>query len=307
MGLNSHSFCGGIRNTLILYTLSLTPAMRSRLLTVEEIRKRRTRICLPTMLHIVPYQSYIRLLLVVLSAFAYGSTFSPKHGDTKANPILKSIPRWDAPFPRKREWLIVWAGVYVLPLLKMAYYIAAACDCLSVLCSQYPAFQELARHISPTVATKYVVTVSYDSYPAPILSLLALATAIFGGLLRVSCYQMFRGKFSWELGPTKNPGLITSGPYGFVRHPSYSAVWICYFGLLSYHVLLPGSWVRGSGILNLSVARALIAFWFFALGGELFLVTMRVGEEDELMRKQFGKEWEIWRQRVRFRLIPGLY
>ncbi|KAF9258634.1 hypothetical protein L218DRAFT_876687 [Marasmius fiardii PR-910] len=139
------------------------------------------------------------------------------------------------------------------------------------------------------------------------VSLLALTTAILGSVLRVSCYRMFRGRFSFELGPTRNPGLITNGPYGFVRHPSYSAVWICYVGLLSYHILIPGSWIRESGVLDVRVAKALVVAWFVSLGAELLLVTMRVGEEDMLMRKQFGKEWDMWREKVRFRLIPGVY
>ena len=30
-------------------------------------------------------------------------------------------------------------------------------------------------------------------------------------------------------------------------------------------------------------------------------------DEDEMLKKQFGEEWERWRQRVRYRLIPYVY
>lgn len=36
-------------------------------------------------------------------------------------------------------------------------------------------------------------------------------------------------------------------------------------------------------------------------------LVLRSPEEDELLRKSFGEEWEEWRKVVRYRVFPGLY
>ncbi|KAF9231526.1 hypothetical protein BU15DRAFT_29738, partial [Melanogaster broomeanus] len=36
-------------------------------------------------------------------------------------------------------------------------------------------------------------------------------------------------------------------------------------------------------------------------------VIMRMPEEDRMLKRAFGKEWERWAERVRYRLIPGVY
>jgi protein-S-isoprenylcysteine O-methyltransferase Ste14 len=39
----------------------------------------------------------------------------------------------------------------------------------------------------------------------------------------------------------------------------------------------------------------------------LFGTWRRVPEEDAMMRKQFGQEWERWAARVPYKSIPGVY
>ncbi len=88
----------------------------------------------------------------------------------------------------------------------------------------------------------------------------------------------------------------------------------------------PGSWTRESGYLQTWPG----AFW--AAAGILWLGTLceysinfhvmtevdnhkfsgvafvlRSSEEDVVLSKQFGEEWNEWAKSVRYRLVPGVY
>ncbi|KAF9258635.1 hypothetical protein L218DRAFT_713760 [Marasmius fiardii PR-910] len=119
------------------------------------------------------------------------------------------------------------------------------------------------------------------------VSLLALTTVTLGSVLRVSCYRMFRGRFGFELGPMRSLGPIMDGPYSFVRHPSYSAVWICSVGLLSYRIPIPRPWIQESGASNV-ILTTFVVVRFVSLGAELLLGTVRGGKGNELTREGMG-------------------
>ena len=61
-----------------------------------------------------------------------------------------------------------------------------------------------------------------------------------------------------------------------------------------------GLWdtVWGRGV----ACSALGSFLSIALG-----VLLRVDREDQMMRKEFGEEWEKWAKKTPHRLIPFLY
>lgn len=79
--------------------------------------------------------------------------------------------------------------------------------------------------------------------------------------------------------------LVTNGIYKNIRHPMYSALWLSAFG----QPLLLNNYIAGlSGIV------------FFGL-----LYFLRVKEEEAMMEKQFGKEYEAYKERTN-RLLPKL-
>ncbi|EEB96021.1 hypothetical protein MPER_04914 [Moniliophthora perniciosa FA553] len=53
--------------------------------------------------------------------------------------------------------------------------------------------------------------------------------------------------------------------------------------------------------------KAIVYLWLFLTAFLCTLVVLRVKDEDEMMKKQFGEEWEAWSRRVRYKLIPGVY
>jgi protein-S-isoprenylcysteine O-methyltransferase Ste14 len=79
--------------------------------------------------------------------------------------------------------------------------------------------------------------------------------------------------------------VVTSGPYAFVRHPMYSGIMLCFFGV----PLLLGSWW--------GVAIAPV----FAV---LFAIRARI-EERALVEGL--PDYADYAARVRYRLVPGLW
>jgi protein-S-isoprenylcysteine O-methyltransferase Ste14 len=80
--------------------------------------------------------------------------------------------------------------------------------------------------------------------------------------------------------------LVTSGVYGHVRHPMYSAFWLW---AVAQALLLP-NWIAGPA--------GLIGF------GTLFF--LRVGREEELMIETFGDDYHRYMARTS-RIVPRIY
>ncbi|KZT68326.1 hypothetical protein DAEQUDRAFT_745783 [Daedalea quercina L-15889] len=103
---------------------------------------------------------------------------------------------------------------------------------------------------------------------------------------------------SWAL------GLL--GPYGYVRHPSYTAAIMTGAGITLAHVA-QGSWLRECCVLQTLVGQVV---WGAHVGLITFFclsVTWRTSGEDEMLRKHFGAEWEAYAQRVPYRMVPYVY
>ena len=131
-----------------------------------------------------------------------------------------------------------------------------------------------------------------------------------GWAIRRSSYHALGHLFTFQLSIRKDHQLVTSGPYAVVRHPSYTGITMCMAGA-TISLLVPGSWImecsgalgtNGRGALNLSMTF-IGTFW----GPIIFLLFKRMGKEDELLRQNFKEQWEAWRVRVPYKLIPGVY
>jgi protein-S-isoprenylcysteine O-methyltransferase Ste14 len=79
--------------------------------------------------------------------------------------------------------------------------------------------------------------------------------------------------------------VVTGGPYRYVRHPGYVGWYIMMIGL----------------------AVALGSLWGFIPAGILLaLMLVRTALEDRTLRKELAG-YEDYAQRVRYRLIPGVW
>ena len=138
------------------------------------------------------------------------------------------------------------------------------------------------------------------------LSMVGLVLVVFGSLLRRRCYQEMGPFFTGALAIRKNHKLITSGPYGIVRHPSYSGILAVLAGLV-FWFCSSGSWLRESGVLEFTAG--LVFFYAFGLYMciRIFVGVGRMGREDKELRSAFGAEWDAWAHRVPYRLVPGCW
>jgi protein-S-isoprenylcysteine O-methyltransferase Ste14 len=107
-----------------------------------------------------------------------------------------------------------------------------------------------------------------------------------GVALRVWAFVYLGRLFSVFLTIQKDHRLVKDNIYKYVRHPSYT-------GLL----------VRSLGWAIVFRSVFGIVAWFFLLG---FLIK-RIRHEESVLVSEFGAEWERYRRRTRWRLVPGVY
>ncbi|PIL34316.1 transcription factor [Ganoderma sinense ZZ0214-1] len=148
--------------------------------------------------------------------------------------------------------------------------------------------------------------VELESLRPSLVSLAGCVLGIAGGLLRMRCYRELGRLYTFELSVRDDHKLITTGPYSIVRHPAYLGSFVFQAGNI---VLLAskGSWFVESGLWGTLWGKAIASS---AVGSMLWIALqlfLRVDEEDMVMRKEFGEEWDEWAKKTAYRLIPFVY
>ena len=158
---------------------------------------------------------------------------------------------------------------------------------------------------------------------------------ISGSALRIWCFRTLGDFFTFELTIRPTHVLVKTGPYAFVRHPSYTGIYLTLLGA-SIVALAPGSLLRESWLLpllgscideaipyssafacwcasllpttlNQIIISVLVVFWFLKIWYALRSTNRRMVVEDEELHRAFGKAWEEYAKRVRWRLLPGIF
>lgn len=113
------------------------------------------------------------------------------------------------------------------------------------------------------------------------LGLLCLGMAIrWGSIIYLGRY------FTVNVAITAEHRLVVTGPYRYVRHPSYTGLLITFLGL-AFHT---NNWIG-----------------FFALTIPVFFaISHRIGVEESVMRDEFTSAYEDYCRRTK-KLIPLLY
>ena len=112
--------------------------------------------------------------------------------------------------------------------------------------------------------------------------------------------------------------LVTTGPYGIVRHPSYTGVLFAYLSMIAL-MLMEGSWVRQCAsfpnhvseigrywALTTFIGSIWISFAMHAIWGVVVTsgLMLRASREDKTLQERFGDEWEQYRKIVPSRFVP---
>ncbi|KAG9219787.1 hypothetical protein CCMSSC00406_0008164 [Pleurotus cornucopiae] len=124
--------------------------------------------------------------------------------------------------------------------------------------------------------------------------------------IRLWCFSTLGKHFDFQVNIKKTHQLVTSGPYSFVRHPSYISgfsVWATATVVLFSEDHWFSRCARQS-----TVGRVAGWLWLVevAMLGYNFLVV-RPKAEDEGLKEHFGKEWNEWAARVPYRIFPYIY
>ena len=138
------------------------------------------------------------------------------------------------------------------------------------------------------------------------IGLIGLTLSIMGGGLRIWCHHELGRFFTWQIAVHDAHELVTTGPYAFARHPSYTG-WL---------LMTAGSALLCASPRSLFVASGLageVAGQVGAFAGAAYMVWLsrmllaRVGPEDAAMRKEFGDKWDEWARRTPYKLLPWVY
>ncbi|RDB27228.1 putative protein-S-isoprenylcysteine O-methyltransferase [Hypsizygus marmoreus] len=186
-------------------------------------------------------------------------------------------------------------------LLRAMYWLVGFIEVVVILASQQPSGWVSKRILS--------ILILNGSSPLRIritpLFIFGNFLGVFGTALRVQCYRTLGRLFTFELCICKDHTLIVSGPYAFIRHPSYTGLILTIVG--AYCNNATGSWLKECGLLETLTGKLLLLVWLSIATAVVASLLLRVPREDEILQSKFGDEWEEWAQKVRYRLVPGVY
>lgn len=148
----------------------------------------------------------------------------------------------------------------------------------------------------------------------PIYSAIGITLIVLGGLIRTAAHRTLGEMYTWEKSLLKTHKLTTTGPYRFVRHPGYTGLALVCVGYTTLFFTpgtvsrecLYGADLKFTSIPTLRTILAIIYPAFITIHGfdSVVYLIRRSYEEDALMRKEFGKDWEEWAGKVRWRVFP---
>lgn len=124
--------------------------------------------------------------------------------------------------------------------------------------------------------------------------------------IRLYCFRTLGRFFTFQVTLRKEHKLIIDGPYRFVRHPGYMGMILGALGTLLWFGT-KGSWIRECGVLASLAGKVVVGAFMTQWVGYLYALLTRMPEEDGLLEKEFGREWEDWARNVPYSLVPGVY
>ena len=119
---------------------------------------------------------------------------------------------------------------------------------------------------------------------APIL-VAGLTASGAGWFLRFWAMRELGRLFTFEIGIRSEHVLIQSGPYRWLRHPSYTG-----FLLL---------------VLGLALIGRSLGLWLFSVPATVAFLMFRIRAEERMLARHFGESYRAYASRT-WRLLPGL-
>ncbi|KAF8325205.1 uncharacterized protein EI90DRAFT_2178505 [Cantharellus anzutake] len=145
------------------------------------------------------------------------------------------------------------------------------------------------------------------------LRVLALFAFIAGGALRLWAIHTLGRLFTFTLTIREGHKLITSGPYAYVRNPSYTGFYILWAGGLILGTTSEQA-ERAIGLRTAIVEAGTLgvaSILLFALAATLMvhrnILGPRIKNEEEMLEAEFKVEWEVYTRDVPYKVLPYVW
>lgn len=138
------------------------------------------------------------------------------------------------------------------------------------------------------------------------LRILGYALIVAGGCFRVWAMRTLGRYFTFRLSIRPDHKLIQDGPYGIVRNPSYTGIYIMVLG--SSLIMMTGNAANrmmGSKAAHPIVRWTVAVLLTYAAAHGSF--RGRIMSEENMLEENFGTEWKHYTRKVPYRLFPGLW
>jgi protein-S-isoprenylcysteine O-methyltransferase Ste14 len=122
--------------------------------------------------------------------------------------------------------------------------------------------------------------------------------------LRFTAIQTMGKLFTYHLAILPDHKLVTHGIYAYCRHPSYAPLPFMFMGVL-LTTTAPGSVLYDH--LGVDWTRKLVTVLALAIARGSYEFVGRAEVEDQVLRKEFGKEWEEWARKVPYKFFPYIF
>ena len=134
-------------------------------------------------------------------------------------------------------------------------------------------------------------------------SVACVVATLIGGSVRLSAYKQLGRNFTFQLAKPK--ALVKQGLYSYVQHPSYTGQFLVDFGnflLVARRAGAIACW--WPSVLDIKYLGPLV--WTVITVLSVVLTQMKVRDEESMLKKEFGKEWEEYHAKTK-RFVPGLF
>ncbi|KIJ41717.1 hypothetical protein M422DRAFT_229527 [Sphaerobolus stellatus SS14] len=187
-------------------------------------------------------------------------------------------------------------------VMTLPFVCLMICESVSIFATEFlrtSPFQKAASILCPSRTHQALRTF-------PSSTVIAFTFIAIGRSIREACYSSLGKFFTIEIAIRPNHELVDTGPYGIVRHPSYTGgIFLVAGGILAG--IGSDSYLNSCGWMSTSILLNALALSWAAYTSFLLYSLLRRGPvEDHILYERFGKDWESYARRVPYMYIPGI-
>ncbi|PFH51611.1 hypothetical protein AMATHDRAFT_80175 [Amanita thiersii Skay4041] len=239
----------------------------------------------------------IKSIALLITATSVHLSLSPPNPPVKQ----QECARTSTIFERLIQWITFSS--------KAMVWLGASWD-ISISATSYFIYHVAlsSRPVNPAALSCFLSTRSctmpelWTVYPTMFIGAFATLAA---AVLRTWCFRTLGPLFTFEVTIRPQHELIMHGPYSWVRHPSYTGIYLTLFGATAV-LCSPGSWLSMGGWSTIG-AFPLVFFWVAKCLYVFRGTSLRLKAEDDMLRDTFGATWEEYARKVPYRLIPFVF